>query len=259
MKNLEIEIKDRYAIVRVSRPKALNALNRDVLLELAQAFHDFAYQKKEVQGVILTGAGDKAFVAGADIAAMQGLNVLEADDFCSLGHHTMKLIENFPGPVIAAVNGFALGGGLELALSCDFIYASENAKLGLPEVNLGLFPGFGGTQRLSRLIGRAKAKELIYTAATLGAAEAKDWGIVNQVLPADELLAKAEATLQTILSKGPVAVKMAKRVVNEGVDLPIESGLQLEQNQFPIIFATEDCKEGVAAFLEKRKPEFQGK
>ena len=256
---LKIERKNNYAVIAIHRPEALNALNRDVLFALERAVHDFAWGKDKVSGLIITGSGEKAFVAGADIAAMQNMTAVAADEFCGLGHHVMSLIENFPGPVIAAVNGFALGGGLELALACDFIYASDTAKLGLPEVSLGLFPGFGGTQRLARALGRQKAKEWIYTAKTVSAADAKAQGLVNEVLPAAELLAKAEATLATILSKGLVAVQMAKRVINGGTDLPLASGLQLERSQFPFVFATEDCKEGVAAFIEKRKPKFEGR
>lgn len=257
--NLKIEKKDGYAVVTIDRPKALNALNGQVLQELASAFTELSQASSGVRGIILTGAGDKAFVAGADIAAMKNMTAIQADEFCQLGHRTMQIIENFPGPVIAAVNGFALGGGLELALSCDFIYASEKAKLGLPEVNLGLFPGFGGTQRLSRLIGKNKAKELVYTAYTMSAEQAKEWGVVNHVIPADQLLEKAIACLQMILTKSPLAVRLAKKMINQGTDLPLDNGLQLEQSQFPLVFASEDCKEGVTAFLEKRKPEFQGK
>lgn len=256
---LKIERKQNYAVIAVHRPEALNALNRDVLFALERTVHDFAWGKDKVNGLIITGAGEKAFVAGADIASMQSMTAVQADEFCGLGHHVMSLIENFPGPVIAAVNGFALGGGLELALACDFIYASDTAKLGLPEVNLGLFPGFGGTQRLARAIGRQKAKEWIFTAKTFSAVEAKAVGLVNEVLPAAELMSKTEATLETILSKGQVAVQMAKRVINGGTDLPLASGLQLERSQFPFVFATQDCAEGVTAFLEKRKPAFTGK
>lgn len=255
---LLVEVKDSIATVKVNRPKALNALNGNVLQDLIQLSADLE-KNAEVGAVILTGEGDKAFVAGADIAAMKEMNALDARCFCQLGQQAMRAIETFSSPVIAAVNGFCLGGGLELALSCDFIYASEKAKLGLPEVNLGLFPGFGGTQRLARLIGKNRAKELVYTAKMLGAAEALDWGIVNKVCVPEELLSAAEATAKEILTKGPVAVRLAKEVINQGTDLDLVSGLKLEENTFPLIFATEDRMEGVTAFLEKRAANFQGK
>lgn len=256
---LQVTVEDSLATVVVNRPKVLNALNKQVLMELMQVFTQLQQKPGEIKGVMLTGTGDKAFVAGADIAAMKEMTALDADDFCALGHCVMRMIEASGFPVIAAVNGFALGGGLELALSCDFIYASNNAKLGLPEVNLGLFPGFGGTQRLARLVGRGRAKELVYTADMIDASEALRIGLVNKVTEPGDLLIEAKKTLQKIAGKGPLAVKFAKKVINEGTDLPLASGLVLEQTQFPIIFATEDRNEGVSAFLEKRKPEFKSK
>jgi len=257
--NLTLEISDHIAIVTINRPKVLNALSVAVLNELLSVFTDLQKITLEVKGVILTGAGDKAFVAGADIASMKTMSAMEADQFCGLGHCCMRVIETSPVPVIAAVNGFALGGGLELALSCDFIYASKNAKLGLPEVNLGLFPGFGGTQRLARLIGRNRAKEFIYTGDPISADQAYELGLVNKVVEPDQLISATKETLNKILNKGPVAIRLAKRVINEGTDLPLSSGLMLEMSQFPLIFATEDKTEGVTAFLEKRKAEFRGK
>lgn len=256
--NLLLEISDRLATVKVNRPKALNALNLGVLKDLKQAFTDLA-ANPEVGCIILTGEGEKAFVAGADIAAMKSMVALDAKEFCDLGHEAMNTVENCPKPVIASVNGFALGGGLELALSCDFIIASKEAKLGLPEVNLGLFPGFGGTQRLARLIGKNRAKELIYSARMLSAEEALQWGLVNRLCEPGELNGEVEQVAKTILTKGPVALKLAKEVVNRGSDLDLASGLVLEKNTFPLIFATEDCQEGVSAFLEKRKASFKGK
>lgn len=256
---LTLDIKDSIATITINRPKVLNALNQDVLNDLLAVFNDIEKNNAEVRGVILTGAGDKAFVAGADIAAMKTMTALEADRFCSLGQCCLRVIEMCSVPVIAAVNGFALGGGLELALSCDFIYAAKTAKLGLPEVGLGLFPGFGGTQRLSRLIGKNRAKELIFTGEPVSAERAYELGIVNKVCEPDQLMAAVTATLKKILSQGPVAVKLAKRVINEGTDLPIASGLSLEMAQFPLTFATEDRAEGVTAFLQKRKPQFKGK
>jgi enoyl-CoA hydratase len=256
-KNLLLETRDGILTVKINRPKALNALNPELLVELKEVFQNIP-QNPEVKSVIITGEGEKAFIAGADIAAMKEMTALQAKEFCGLGHEVMRLIETCPRPVIAAVNGFCLGGGLELALSCDFIYASETAKLGLPEVNLGLFPGFGGTQRLSRLVGKNLAKELIFTAKTLGAQEAFSYGMVNKVCPQTELISSVETTAKEIMQKGPIAIELAKKVINEGTDLDIASGLAMERNTFPIIFATEDKSEGVGAFLEKRKPNFSG-
>lgn len=255
---LALEIRERTAIVKINRPKALNALNRDVLCSLEKVFDDLRLNA-DVLGVIVTGEGDKAFVAGADIVAMQDMPILHAKHFADYGHKVMSSIENFPRPVIAAVNGFALGGGLELALACDFIYASQTAKLGLPEVNLGIFPGFGGTQRLTRAIGIQKAKELIFTAKMLSAEEGKAWGLVNEVLPADQLIAACEKTLKTIYGKGPVAISIAKELVNAGVNTSFDAGLHLERNSFAAVFGTDDKQEGMRAFVEKRPAAFQGK
>lgn len=257
--NITLEVQNHIARVTINRPKVLNALNPNVLHELLTAFSEIGKNTAEVRGVIVTGAGDKAFVAGADIAAMTTMTPLEADQFCGLGHCCMRVIETCSLPVIAAVNGFALGGGFELALACDFIYAARSAKLGLPEVNLGIFPGFGGTQRLARLVGRNRAKELCYTADIISADEALALGIVNKVVEADQLLHEATATLNKIFNKGPVAIRLVKRVINEGADLPLASGLAFEQTQFPLVFASEDRVEGVSAFLEKRKANFKGK
>lgn len=255
---LTIETEGGIGTLRVNRPKALNALNEQVLQDLIAMCHEIN-ASSEIKVVILTGTGEKAFVAGADIAAMKEMRALEAKRFCELGHHAMHMVETLRQPVIAAVNGFCLGGGLELALSCDFIYASDNAKLGLPEVNLGIFPGFGGTQRLSRLIGRNRAKEMIYTGKMLSAEEALAFDIANKVMTPDDLMEECRKTAREIMEKGLVAVGLAKQVINQGSDLDLTSGLTLERNTFPLVFATEDQKEGVAAFLEKRKPKFIGK
>lgn len=255
---LLVTIENHVATVAVNRPKALNAINGQVLADLISVFSTLK-NNADVKGVILTGAGEKAFVAGADIASMQTMTVIEATQFGELGHACMRTIETFPKPVIAAVNGFCLGGGLELALSADFIYAAKTAKLGLPEVNLGIFPGFGGTQRLPRLIGKALAKELIFTAKMLSADEALTLGIVNKVCEPAELIAEVRKTLDVILSKGLVAVALAKKAVNEGTDLPLASGLAFEGVTFPLTFSTEDKAEGVGAFLEKRPAQFKGK
>ncbi len=258
-KTLLLNFENGIATITINREKVMNSINIDVLRELMQAFTEIIKNRQEVGGVILTGSGDKAFVAGADISAMKNMSALGAEGFCRLGHRCMRLIENFDMPVIAAVNGFALGGGLELALSCDFIYASKAAKFGLPEVNLGLFPGFGGTQRLARVVGKNRAKELIFSADMLSAEQAFALGIANKIFEPEDLIPAAQKTLAKIMSKGPVAVRLAKKVINEGTDLPISSGLTLEETQFPLIFATEDRVEGVTAFLEKRQAEFKGR
>ncbi|MBF0103830.1 MAG: enoyl-CoA hydratase/isomerase family protein [Deltaproteobacteria bacterium] len=257
--NINLAINEGIATVTINRPKVLNALNAAVIRELSQAFDSVKNNTREIKAVMITGSGDKAFVAGADIAAMKAMTALDAEAFVKDGHDCMKKIENCPVPVIAAVNGFALGGGLELALSCDFIYASRAAKLGLPEVNLGLFPGFGGTQRLARLLGRNRAKEFIFSADMVTADEACALGIVNRVFEPDQLISETVKQLQKITSKGPIAVRLAKKVINEGTDLSLASGLAFEEAQFPIIFATDDRMEGVTAFLEKRRPNFTGK
>jgi len=257
-KNLLVEVRNGLGIIKINRPKALNALNEEVLRDLISAFHEVPRQG-EVKVVVITGEGDKAFVAGADIASMPEMSPLMAKEFCDLGHHAMRMVETCAKPVIAAVNGFCLGGGFELALSCDFIYAADNAKLGLPEVNLGIFPGFGGTQRLARLIGKNRAKELVFTARMISAKDALEIGIVNKVSAPGELMKDVEATAAEIMAKGPIAVGLAKQVINEGADLDLVSGLAMERAAFPLIFATEDKTEGVKAFLEKRKAEFKGK
>lgn len=254
---LLVEKKDFIATVTVNREKALNALNPDVLKEIRECFTSLS-EDREVRVVMITGAGDKAFIAGADIAAMSQMGPAEALEFGKLGHAAMDAIDHCKKPVIAAVNGFCLGGGLELALACDFIYASEKAKIGLPEVNLGLFPGWGGTQRLSRLIGKGRAKEVIFSAKILSAQEAHEFGIVNRVCKPEELLSTARAIAAEIAKKGPIAVSLAKQVMNDGFDLPLSEGLNLEKNTFPKCFTTQDLKEGLAAFLGKRPATFKG-
>jgi len=255
---IKVENKEGIANVTVTREKALNALNAEVLKELRQTFSELS-GNPEVRSVIITGAGDKAFIAGADIAAMSKMTVSEAAAFAELGHETMNTIAACSQPVIAAVNGFCLGGGLELALSCDFIYASEKAKLGLPEVGLGLYPGFGGTQRLSRIVGPAKAKELIFSARMLSAEQAAAWGIVNKVCAPESLLEEAQKCAAEINTKGPVAISLAKKVINQGHNESLTVGLELEKGSFARCFDTEDLKEGLAAFLEKRAADFKGK
>jgi enoyl-CoA hydratase len=244
------------ATVTIDRPKVLNALDDTTLRELGAVF---AALGGAVRCVILTGAGEKAFVAGADIAAMAGLTVDEARAFAERGHAVALAIEALPVPVIAAVNGFALGGGLELALACDFALASTNAKLGLPEVGLGIIPGFGGTQRLARRIGIGRARELVYTGSTIGAEEALRLGLVNAVTPPADLLPATRALAEKIASRGPLAVAAAKKAVGQGADLPLGEALALERELFAGLFGTADRREGMQAFLEKRSPQFQGR
>ena len=257
-KNLLVEIEDKVALITLNRPKAMNALNQETLLELQNVFVDFATNPL-VQVIIITGNGEKAFVAGADISAMQPLTALEARQFAKLGHQVMRHIEACPKPVIAAVNGFALGGGCELALGCDIRIASENARFGQPEVNLGVIPGFGGTQRLARLIGKGRAMELIMTGDMIDAAEAYRIGLVNKVVPLEQLLETAKKMAATITSKGSYAVSLAKEAVRNGLELDLDRANQYEAELFGLCFATTDQKEGMQAFLEKRPAEFTGK
>ena len=244
--------------VTVNRPKALNALSNQVMRELGQAVETFAGDD-DARVMILTGAGDKAFVAGADIGEMAGLSSAEAEEFSRIGHKVSLAMESTPKAIIAAVNGFALGGGCELAMCADFIVASDRAKFGQPEVNLGLLAGFGGTQRLSRLVGRGNAARLLMTGEIIGAQRALELGLVTEVVPGDELMARATEIATTIASKGPVAVGSTKRALYEGTDLPIAQGLDLEARLFGELFDTEDMREGTQAFVEKRAAQFKGR
>ena len=255
--SLLLEIADGIAVVTINRPAALNALNREVLDELAAAFAELK-QNSDVACVILTGSGSKAFVAGADIAEMQALDAVSAEHFAKLGHALLNTIENFPKPVIAAVNGFALGGGCELAMACDIRIAAENARFGQPEVNLGVIPGFGGTLRLARLVGKGRAKELIFTGDMIDAQEAYRIGLANKVATAEELLAKARKMATKIASKGPVAVRFAKESVDNGLEMDLDRAGRFEAGLFGLCFATTDQKEGMQAFLEKRPAKFTG-
>jgi enoyl-CoA hydratase len=254
---LLLEIANNIALLKVNRTQAMNALNQEVLLELLAAFQSLE-KDENVRVIILTGEG-KAFVAGADIKEMVSLTAQEARRFSKIGHTVMETMGSIGKPIIAAVNGFALGGGMELALGCDFIYASDDAKFGQPEINLGIIPGFGGTQRLARLIGKAQAKELIYTGQMIGAQEAKELGIVNKVFPAGDLLAAAQKAASTIASKGAWTLRLAKSAIEAGFDLDIKSGCQIEGDSFGLCFSHPDQKEGMTAFLEKRKPAFTSK
>jgi len=256
--NVRVEVEGPFATVTVDRPKSLNALDTRTLQELEKAAADLS-DRPDLRGVIVTGAGEKAFVAGADIAEMNGMDADRARHFGALGQRVMDVISALPLPVVAAVNGFALGGGCELALACDFIYASENAKFGLPEVSLGVLPGFGGTQRLSRLVGRARAKELIFTGDIIDAAKAKEIGLVLDVVPLPRLLGHARAALERIAKKGPLAVRRAKEAIDRGADLELADGLTIERQVFSDLFDSADRREGMKAFLEKRPPVFTGR
>ncbi len=256
-KNLIIETKDGIAIVKINRPKALNALNSETVNEIMLAAESLN-ENKEVKVVILTGEGDKAFVAGADILEMKPMNALEAMAFSQRGHKAFTKLENMNKPVIAAVNGYALGGGFEVALACDFIYASEKAKVGFPETTLGILPGFGGTQRTAKLIGLAKAKELIFTGKTITAQEAYKIGLVNKVVPHEELMNEVLSLAAKIKANGPVGVGLAKGCINRSLFLDMDSALTLEAKDFGLCFSTKDQKEGMTAFIEKRTPTYTG-
>jgi len=245
-------------VLTVNRPKALNALNAATLDELADAIARVA-EDSAARVLLVTGAGDKAFVAGADISAMQTMSALEAHAFSEKGQRVMHALEALPIPVIALVNGYALGGGCELAMACDWILASERAVFGQPEVNLGIPPGFGGTQRLARLTGRARALELVTTGRQVKADEALAIGLVNQLMPAEQLMGKGLETARLLASKAPVAIRACKQAVQRGLDLDLANGCVLETNLFAVAFGTADRKEGMTAFLEKRSPKFEGK
>ena len=248
--NLLVESSDDLAIVSFNRPKVLNALNRETLEELIDIVNSLA-ANDDVKVVIVTGAGEKAFIAGADIAEMKDMKPLDALEFMKLGHEAISGLEELQKPVIAAVNGFALGGGAELTLACDFSFASENAKFGFPEVGLGIFPGFGGTQRLPRLIGKARAKELILTGKMISAQEAFEIGLTNRVFPTGELLNETKKVASKIASNSTVGVKLAKAVIDKGYDLDLANGRALERNTISLCFSSEDQKKRMTAFLEK--------
>jgi len=253
-----LERKGKTAYITINRPQALNALNWRTMQELREVFAEIR-EDAEVAGVILTGAGEKSFVAGADIKELASKDPVGAKEFALASQEILGAIESFPKPVIAAVNGFCLGGGCELAMACHIRVASENAKFGQPEVNLGIMPGNGGTQRLPRLIGKGRALELVLTGNMIDAREAHRIGLVNRVVAPEQLLATAEEILGAIYAKGPVAVKLCLEAVNHGMNLTLEEGVRLEANLFGLCFSTEDMKEGTRAFIEKRKPEFKGK
>ena len=252
------EKKTGIAYITLNRPKVLNALNKRAVADLRAAFED-ARDDAEVHGVILTGAGDKAFIAGADISELARVDAFEAEESSRFGQGVLDLIENLGKPVIAAINGFALGGGCEAAMACTIRIAVEHAKFGQPEVKLGLLPGGGGTQRLPRLVGKGRALQLILSGEMISAQEAYRIGLVNEVVPAADLIARAEAILKQITSNAPIAIKLALEAANKGLETSQSEGLALEASYFGICAATEDKKEGTSAFLEKRTPQFHGR
>ena len=258
LENLLYEEKSAIAYVTLNRPKVLNALNQRTWENLRTAFED-ARDDAQVRGVILTGAGDKAFIAGADISELAQVTAVEAEKTSSFGQAVLDLIENLGKPVIAAVNGFALGGGCETAMACTIRVASENAKFGQPEVKLGLIPGGGGTQRLPRLVGKGRALQLILSGEMINAQEAYRIGLVNEIVPAADLIPRAEAILKQILSNAPLAVKYSLEAVNKGLETSQAEGLSLEASLFGLCAGTEDKKEGTQAFLQKRTAQFQGR
>jgi enoyl-CoA hydratase len=256
--NVSYEKKGAIAYVTVNRPKVLNALNSRTWQDLRTAFEE-AQGDVEVRGVIITGAGDKAFIAGADISELAHVSAVEAEQSSAFGQAVLNLVENLGKPVIAAINGFALGGGCETAMACTIRIAAENAKFGQPEVKLGLLPGGGGTQRLPRLVGKGRALQLILSGETINAAEAYRIGLVNEVVPAADLIARAEAILKQIFANAPIGVKFSIEAVNKGLETSQAEGFALEASFFGLCAATEDKKEGTSAFLEKRAAQFQGR
>lgn len=258
LENLLLEVKEGIALLTINREKAMNTLSIATVDDLHRAFYQLG-RDDNVKAVILTGAGSRAFAAGADISELNKLGLESGLHYAKRGQKMLDIIEDLGKLVIAAINGFALGGGCELAMACTIRIASENAKMGQPEVNLGIIPGFGGTQRLPRIVGKGRAMELILTGRVVDADEALRIGLVSQVHPQDKLLEGASELAKTILSKGPVAVKLCLEAVNRGLDMTLDEGLNLEANLFGIVCSTEDETEGTAAFMEKRKPVFKGR
>lgn len=257
LKNIKVEREQNILIITMNRPKAMNALNNDTLSELLDIIR-FLEEERDILGVILTGEG-KAFVAGADISQMKDYGAEEGRIYANFAQKIFNKLEDLEKPVIAAINGYALGGGCELAMSCDLRIASDKAVFGQPEVNLGVIPCFGGTQRLSRLIGAGRAKDLIYTGRLIQADEALTMGLVNKVVEAENLIDEAKMMMNLILEKAPIAVRYAKVAINSGLDLDLDNALELEKDLAALSFASEDKKEGMYAFLEKRKAEFKNR
>jgi enoyl-CoA hydratase len=256
--NIKFEKKNNIAYVTIDRPKALNALNMATMQELKKAFTEIK-DDAEVRVVLLTGGGEKAFVAGADIGELNKNNPIEAKEYTHRGQAIIDSIENLGKPVIACINGFALGGGCEIAMACTMRIASENAKLGQPEVKLGLIPGYGGSQRLPRLVGTGLAMQILLTGEMISAAEAHRIGLVNEIVPAAQLITRAEEIAAKIIANAPLAVQYTMEAVNKGMNMPLADGLFLEATLFAVACATEDKKEGTTAFLEKRPAAFKGK
>ncbi len=251
------ELEGNVGIIRFNRPKALNAINTQMVKEIDEALIGVK-RDPNIKVLILTGEGDKAFMAGADISHLVKLDPLQLRRFSRDLHNVEFRLEGLPIPVIASVNGFALGGGTEIAMACDFIYASENARFGQPEINLGLIPGAGGTQRLPRLVGKGMAKELCMTGAIISAQEAKEIGLVNKVFPHEELWEETMKTAGAFVSKGRVSLMFVKRCINRGLDIDLRDGCYMESDAFGLCAASPDGKEGLTAFLDKRKPNFKG-
>ena len=258
LKNVILEKEEHLAIVTINRPKALNALNSETLKDLDTVIEDLE-KDANIYAVILTGAGEKSFVAGADIAEMKDLNEAQGEEFGALGNKVFLRLENLNKPVIAAIQGFALGGGCEISMACDIRIASEKALFGQPEVGLGITPGFGGTQRLPRIVGLGKAKELIYTAQNIKADEALRIGLVNKVVPLEDLMAEAKKMASKIIANAPIAVRLCKDAVNRGMQVEIDKAVAIEAQDFGKCFASDDQKEGMTAFLERREKNFQNK
>ncbi|MCK4435934.1 enoyl-CoA hydratase/isomerase family protein [Candidatus Bathyarchaeota archaeon] len=246
------------AQITLNRPEALNAWSKELAKEFLTALED-AGNDSEVKVVVITGAGEKAFSAGADIKAMVGMDAIKARDLSKMGYKICNAIENTEKPVIAAINGYALGGGMEVSMACDFRIASEKARMGQTEINIGLIPGWGGTQRLTRLVGKAKAKELVFTGKIIDAKTAYQWGLVNKVVPPEELKAAVREFALELAGKAPVALRLAKTLIDKGTDIDLETALALEKEGFGVVGSSEDLQEGVSAFTEKRKPLWKGK
>ena len=257
-KNTLYEKKDGIATITINRPKALNALNEETILELVAHFED-AKNDEKIKVVVITGSGDRAFSAGADLNVMKGAGAVKGMHLSQVGQKLTTEIEELGKPVIAAINGYALGGGLELAMACDLRIASENAKLGQPEINVGLIPGWGGTQRLPRFVGKAMAKEMIFTGKMIDAKTAEKIGLLNKIVAVDQLNAAIQELATELISKPPIGLELAKQLVHNSTETDLRVGLTHEAEAFGILASTEDFKEGVTAFLEKRKPKFKGK
>jgi enoyl-CoA hydratase len=258
LKNTLYEKNEGIATITINRPDALNALNQETILELSTSLED-AEKDESIRVIVITGAGDRAFSAGADLRMMKGASAVKGTELSRIGQNLTTQVETCGKPVIAAINGYALGGGIELAMACDIRIASETAQIGQPEINVGLIPGWGGTQRLPRLVGRGIAKELIFTGKRIDARTAEHHGLVNMVVPPDQLQAKVKELAVELTGKPPIAVRFIKKLVNDSTETHPESGLMEEAEAFGLVASTEDFNEGVTAFLEKRKPQYKGK